>query len=133
MLPFYIPWKHQKKTLEVFWCFQVVQNGNIDLKWVKGIFPNFLWILNLFAPTPKNGQTYSNNSSSTANELLECVWPLGLTISPISVLWKKCAEKMQQIYRTTFSKDTYGELLLTSYASDPNSKLLNVNLLPDPF
>ena len=26
-------------------------------------------------PTPKNGQTYSNNLSATADQLLECAWP----------------------------------------------------------
>ena len=31
--------------------------------------------ITLFALTPQNGQTHSNNSSPTADELLECVWP----------------------------------------------------------
>ena len=30
--------------------------------------------LTLTATTPQNGQTDSNNSSATADELLECVW-----------------------------------------------------------
>ena len=29
----------------------------------------------LQAPTPQNGQTHSNNSSVTADNLFECVWP----------------------------------------------------------
>ena len=32
-------------------------------------------LLTLLAPTPQNGQTHSNNSSATANEFFECVWP----------------------------------------------------------
>ena len=32
-------------------------------------FMNF----NPSAPTPQNGQTYSNNSSAVANEIFECV------------------------------------------------------------
>ena len=31
--------------------------------------------ITLFALTPQNGQTHSNNSLPTADELLECVWP----------------------------------------------------------
>ena len=31
--------------------------------------------LTLYAPTPQNGQIHSNNSSATADELFECVWP----------------------------------------------------------
>ena len=30
--------------------------------------------LTLKAPTPQNGQTHSNNSSATADELFQCVW-----------------------------------------------------------
>ena len=29
-------------------------------------------ILTLLTPTPQNGQTHSNNSSATADELFEC-------------------------------------------------------------
>ena len=29
--------------------------------------------INLLSATPQNGQTYSNNSSATADELFECV------------------------------------------------------------
>ena len=32
-----------------------------------------LGILTLKAPTPQNGQTHSNSSSGTADELFECV------------------------------------------------------------
>ena len=32
--------------------------------------------LSLSAPNPHNGQTHSNKSSATANELFECVWPV---------------------------------------------------------
>ena len=38
---------------------------NAELVW-NGLAP--------YAPTPQNGQTHSNNSSATADELLECVW-----------------------------------------------------------
>ena len=32
------------------------------------------WVFfTLYAPTPQNGQTYLNNSSSTADALLECI------------------------------------------------------------
>ena len=31
-------------------------------------------VLTLSATTPQNGQTHSNNSSATANELFDCVW-----------------------------------------------------------
>ena len=34
-----------------------------------------LIMLTLSAPTPQNGQTHSNNSSVTANEFFERVWP----------------------------------------------------------
>ena len=34
-----------------------------------------LWLLTLQAPTPQNGQTHSNKSSATADDLFECVWP----------------------------------------------------------
>ena len=29
----------------------------------------------VWALTPQNGQTHSNNFSATADELFECVWP----------------------------------------------------------
>ena len=32
-------------------------------------------LLTLKAPIPQNGQTHSNNSSATADELFERVWP----------------------------------------------------------
>ena len=32
-------------------------------------------MLTLKAPTPQNGQTHSNNSSTTADKLFEWVWP----------------------------------------------------------
>ena len=35
-------------------------------KWEKSIY----WFLTLWAPTPQNGQTHSNNSSA-----FECLWP----------------------------------------------------------
>ena len=31
------------------------------------------YYLTLYAPTPQNGQTHSNNSSAKAEELFECV------------------------------------------------------------
>ena len=31
--------------------------------------------LTLSVPTTQNGQTHSNNSLATADELFECVWP----------------------------------------------------------
>ena len=31
--------------------------------------------ITLLVPTPQNGQAHSNNSSTTAYELFECVWP----------------------------------------------------------
>ena len=31
--------------------------------------------LTFYVPTPKNGQTHSNNSLAVADELFECVWP----------------------------------------------------------
>ena len=31
-------------------------------------------VLTLSATTPQNGQTHSNNSSATANEMFHCVW-----------------------------------------------------------
>ena len=31
---FSTPWKHQK-TVKVFWCFQGVEKGYIENKWVK--------------------------------------------------------------------------------------------------
>ena len=31
-------------------------------------------MLTLSATTPQNGQTNSNNSSATANEMFDCVW-----------------------------------------------------------
>ena len=34
-----------------------------------------LWLLTHQAPTPQNGQTHSNNSSATADDLFECIWP----------------------------------------------------------
>ena len=32
------------------------------------------FLLTLYAPTLQNGQTHSNNSSATADELFKCVW-----------------------------------------------------------
>ena len=42
-----------------------------NLVWSMACFKR----LTLKAPIPLNGQTHSNNSSATANELFECVWP----------------------------------------------------------
>ena len=39
-------------------------------EWVKGSSPNFNSHINLLiAPTPKNGQTHSNNLSATADSV----------------------------------------------------------------
>ena len=34
-------------------------------------------LLTLYVPTVQNGQTYSNISSAVADEVFECVWPVG--------------------------------------------------------
>ena len=34
--------------------------------------PHFSFLLSLSSPTPKNGETYSNNLSPVDNELFEC-------------------------------------------------------------
>ena len=39
------------------------------------VYLTFILHLNLYALTPQNSQTHSNNSLALADELLECVWP----------------------------------------------------------
>ena len=39
------------------------------------LLPIIPFCLTLWAPTPQNGQTHSNNSSATTDELSECVQP----------------------------------------------------------
>ena len=59
----------------------------------------FLWtttindfMLTLYTPIPQNGQTQWNNSSATADELFECVWPFSgiaaLKVNKISQNYK---------------------------------------------
>ena len=133
MLPFYIPWKHTKKTRS----FLVFSGGAKWEHWPEmgeGHISKFSLNIKPFCANPQKWPNILKQFFVNCQRITwVCLTIRCLTISPISVLWKRCAEKMQQIYRTTFYKDTYGGLLLTSYASDPNSKLLNVNLLPDPF
>ena len=44
---------------------------HVNLKpYLKGIC-----VLTLYAPTPQNGQTHSDNSSAKADGLFEYVWP----------------------------------------------------------
>ena len=49
-----------------------IQNPVKHLRW--SFLQKCSTILSLWAPTPQNGQTYSNNSSAVADELFECVW-----------------------------------------------------------
>ena len=45
---------------------------------VKDCKGSFIWknlSLTLYVQTPQNGQTHSNSSSATAEELFEFVWP----------------------------------------------------------
>ena len=46
---------------------------NIGLKWVKQMTVKTIDPITLLVPTPQNGQAHSNNSSTTAYELFECV------------------------------------------------------------
>ena len=43
---------------------------SINLQWTAGVKG-----FNTLSANPANGQTHSNNSSGTAGELFECVWP----------------------------------------------------------
>ena len=68
------------KTLILIWSFLMVSLyfGARQLA-ILSILCHLLdlldQVLTLSAPTSQNGQTDSNNSSATADELFECVWP----------------------------------------------------------
>ena len=62
--------------LHFFWeVFDVLYSQFVSRKFYVAKLKESPFRFNPLAPTPLNGQTYSNNSSRTADELFECVWP----------------------------------------------------------
>ena len=65
-----VVWNGVKYIQNIIWRKKVIQN---DYK--HGIYASLVFLLTLQVPTPQNDQAHSNNSSTTANEIFECVWP----------------------------------------------------------
>ena len=62
--------------LHFFWeVFDVLYSQFVSRKFYVVKLQESPFRFNPLAPTPLNGQTYWNNSSGTADELFECVWP----------------------------------------------------------
>ena len=81
-----------------------IQNPVKHLRW--SFLQKCSTILTLWAPTPQNGQTYSNNSSALADELFGCVW----------LFCKICAWRVNTL--TIFAKSSINDVwLFLEYAS----------------